>query len=106
MSRIRSSRTKVELAYKSKNIHLEYQPKDLLGKPDFIDWGNKLVIFIDGCFWHKCPKCYVEPKSNKSYWIPKLERNIIRGGEVGKAYKVAGWKVRRIWACELKKINL
>src|SRR3989344_8332996 len=90
MSKIRSKNTKPELKYKTDSKNLEYQPKDLFGKPDFIDWKNKQVVFIDGCFWHKCPKCFKKPKSNKKYWIPKIENNIIRDKEIGKAYNNAG----------------
>ena len=66
MSRIRSKNTKPELKHKAMNLHLEYQPK-IYGNPDFIDWKKKIVIFIDGCFWHKCPLHYKSPKTNKKY---------------------------------------
>jgi len=69
MSKIRSRNTKPELKHKAKNKGLEYQPK-AFGKPDFIDWKKKTAIFIDGCFWHKCPIHYKQPKSNKKYWMP------------------------------------
>ena len=102
MSRIRSSGTKVELKYKDRFSGQEYQPEGLFGKPDFVDWKNKTVIFIDGCFWHKCPIHWNEPKSNKKYWIPKLERNAVRDKEVKLAYQNSGWKVVRMWEHELK----
>ena len=100
MSRIRSSNTKPELRYKGKSIGLVYQPK-IFGRPDFINYKSKVVVFIDGCFWHKCPKHYIAPKSNKNYWIPKLRRNVVRDEEVRLSYKSAGWKVVRIWEHEL-----
>jgi len=102
MSRIRSKDTKPELRHKAKNLHLEYQPKGLLGNPDFIDWKKKIVVFIDGCFWHKCPIHYKQPKTNKKYWLPKLNRNVVRDKEVNLAYKNAGWKVVRIWEHDLR----
>ena len=101
MSRIRSRNTKPELNHKKKLIGFIYQPK-AFGNPDFINYQKKIVVFIDGCFWHKCPEHYVAPKSNKSYWIPKLTRNIIRDEEINFAYKYSGWKVVRIWAHEVK----
>ncbi len=101
MSKIRSRNTKPELKHKAKNKGLEYQPK-AFGKPDFIDWKKKTAIFIDGCFWHKCPIHYKQPKSNKKYWMPKLERNSIRDNEVNLAYQNSGWKVVRIWEHELR----
>ena len=103
MSRIRGKNTKPELKHKAKNLHLEYQPKSLFGSPDFIDWKNKTAIFIDGCFWHKCPIHYKAPKSNRKYWIPKLNKNVLRDGEVNLAYKNSGWKIVRIWEHNFKK---
>lgn len=101
MSKIRSRNTNPELKHKAKNFHLEYQPK-AFGNPDFIDWRKKTIIFIDGCFWHKCPVHYKEPKSNKKYWLPKLERNVTRDNEINVTYKNSGWKVVRIWEHELR----
>lgn len=101
MSRIRSRNTKPELNHKAKNLHLEYQPK-VFGKPDFIDWKKKIAVFIDGCFWHKCPKHYIAPKSNKKYWLPKLKKNVLRDKEINLAFNNFGWKVLRIWEHNLK----
>ena len=100
MSRIRSSGTKAELISKRKLKSFVYQP-DLYGRPDFADFKKKVIIFIDGCFWHKCPEHYIPPKSNKKYWLQKLERNAVRAEEVNKAYKTASWKVVRIWEHEV-----
>jgi len=63
--------------------------------------SRKVCIFVDGCFWHKCPKCYKEPNSNRSYWIPKLDKNIIRDKKQNKLLKKEGWKVIRIWEHEI-----
>ena len=100
MSKIRCRNTSPELILKEKFKSLEYQPKEF-GNPDFIDYKNKTVIFIDGCFWHKCPLHWNKPKSNKKYWLLKLDRNAVRDNEVNLAYKTAGWKVKRIWEHEL-----
>lgn len=101
MSRIRADRTKPELVMKEKLHEMEFQPK-MFGRPDFADLKNKKVVFIDGCFWHKCPIHFSEPKSNVKYWQPKLERNVVRAHEVEKAYINTGWKVIRIWEHEIK----
>jgi DNA mismatch endonuclease (patch repair protein) len=100
MSKIRSKNTSPELILKKQFKSWVYQPKEF-GKPDFIDYKKKLVVFIDGCFWHKCPIHGNKPKSNKKYWLPKLERNVIRDREVDLTYKFAGWKTKRIWEHEL-----
>jgi len=102
MSKIKSSHTKPELILKKYLKEFNHNPKRIFGNPDFINFKEKVVIFIDGCFWHKCPIHYKEPKSNKRYWIPKLEKNVIRDKENAIAYKNAGWGVIRIWEHELK----
>ena len=101
MSKIRSVNTIPERTLKSKFKGIKYQPK-LFGRPDFADLKNKKVIFIDGCFWHKCPKHFTEPKSNKVYWKNKMKRNVLRDKEVNLAYKNSGWKIIRIWEHELR----
>lgn len=101
MNRIRSKNTKPELNYKKKALGFDYHPK-LFGSPDFVSYSKKTAVFIDGCFWHKCPFHFIAPKSNKDYWIPKLEKNVLRDKEVEIAYKNSGWKVIRIWEHELK----
>ncbi|MDO8508147.1 MAG: very short patch repair endonuclease [Nanoarchaeota archaeon] len=101
MSQIKSFGTKVELKSKKELKSFVYQP-NLYGRPDFAELKNKTIIFIDGCFWHKCPKHYIKPKSNKHYWLPKLEKNVLRAKEVNLNYKASGWNIVRIWEHELK----
>jgi DNA mismatch endonuclease (patch repair protein) len=101
MSRIKSRNTKPELILKQKLKGFNYQP-NVFGNPDFIDWKNKIAVFIDGCFWHKCPKHFIEPKSNRTYWLPKLNKNTIRDKEINLAYKNSGWNVIRIWEHKLE----
>lgn len=87
--------------------HYEYQPK-AFGRPDFINYKRKIVLFVDGCFWHQCHLHSKIPKQNRNYWFPKLIRNVIRGKEVEIAYKKSGWKVVRIWEhtlCDLKRAS-
>ena len=100
MSRIRSKCTKIELLARKKLCKFIYQP-NLYGKPDFMHFKKKIVVFIDGCFWHKCPQHFIKPKSNKTYWLPKIEKNLLRAKEVDLAYRFAGWRVIRIWEHEL-----
>lgn len=101
MSKIRSSRTKPELALKKKLKGFKYQPNEF-GKPDFINYKKKTVIFIDGCFWHQCLIHSKKPKQNASYWLPKLKKNVLRDKEVNLAYENSGWKVVRIWEHDLR----
>ena len=75
----------------------------LPGKPDFTFKKEKVTVFVDGCFWHKCPKCYREPKTNADFWRNKIQTNVKRDRKVTNELRKAGWSVCRIWECRLKK---
>ncbi|KKU06672.1 MAG: V.TspMI, partial [Candidatus Collierbacteria bacterium GW2011_GWC2_45_40] len=60
-------------------------------------------IFIDGCFWHGCPKCKTNPKTNAKYWKTKIANNQKRDKEVKKQLVREGWKVLRFWEHEIKR---
>ncbi len=104
MSRIRSSKTKAELKLINffRSLGFKYQPKNVYGKPDFANSREKIAIFVDGCFWHKCPKHFIKPKSNVKFWEEKIRKNIKRDREVNKKLREIGWKIIRIWEHELK----
>ncbi len=72
------------------------------GKPDFSFSQKKLVIFIDGCFWHGCPFHYKSPTSNIDYWNNKVQKNKNRDIEVNNYYREKGWRVVRILEHEVK----
>jgi DNA mismatch endonuclease (patch repair protein) len=76
-----------------------HQP--LLGRPDFVFWSRRVAIFVDGCFWHGCPKHGRKPSSNRSYWLPKLRRNKNRDMTIKRALIKRGWIVIRIWEHDL-----
>jgi DNA mismatch endonuclease (patch repair protein) len=73
----------------------------LPGKPDFVFRKQRLAVFVDGCFWHGCPKHGRQPKSNRKFWRTKLSSNKNRDRFVNKALRQAGWRVLRIWEHEL-----
>lgn len=73
---------------------------DLRVKPDVVFTTKRLAIFVDGCFWHRCPIHGTEPSVNTSYWQPKLTRNVARDRRVDEALSSAGWLVIRIWEHE------
>lgn len=105
MSKIKSRNTKPELFLKKYLADFNYQPR-AFGRPDFLNYKKKIVIFVDGCFWHQCSLHSKIPKFNRKYWLPKLKRNLIRAKEVEFAYKKSGWKVIRIWEHDLPKIDM
>jgi DNA mismatch endonuclease, patch repair protein len=71
-------------------------------RPDFVFRDARLVVMVDGCFWHGCPKCFRHPKSNRKYWGPKLRANIARDGIATNVLKGAGWQVVRIWEHQMR----
>jgi len=77
-------------------------PGELPGKPDLVFEAAKLVVFLDGCYWHGCPKCYRPPTSNTSYWYEKFQRNKARDRRVGRLLRREGWRVVRIWEHEIE----
>lgn len=105
MSRVRRRNTKPELLLMPlmKKEGFVHQP-DIYGKPDFANFRKKTAIFVDGCFWHKCPKCFKLPKTNRKFWKDKINKNALRDTEVIFNYLSSGWKVRRIWEHEILSI--
>lgn len=101
MSRIRSKETKPELTLRKalwKQGVRGYRKYPLLpGKPDLLFPRVKLVVFVDGCFWHGCPIHYRSPKSNTDYWLPKIARNIARDQEQVEQLRCQGYVIIRIW---------
>lgn len=75
----------------------------LQGKPDFVFLKLRLAVFVDGCFWHGCPRCYSEPKSNRAFWRRKIAANKKRDHLVTRTLRKAGWRVLRIWEHDLAK---
>ena len=78
-----------------------HQP--LPGKPDFAFPREKVAVFVDGCFWHGCPRCHKEPRKNTEFWRNKVAGNKKRDRRVDRQLREKGWKVCRIWECRLKK---
>jgi len=109
MSRIRSKATKPELSVRhwlwSHNYRYRLNVKSVPGKPDIVLRKYRTAIFVNGCFWHGHEGCskYIVPKSNREFWISKIERNRERDRKEYNALKEAGWQVIVIWECLLKK---
>jgi DNA mismatch endonuclease, patch repair protein len=74
------------------------------GNPDFSWQRLKIAIFVDGCFWHGCPRCSnLKPKQNRQFWKKKIGGNIKRDELVTKTLKSKGWKVIRIWEHDIER---
>ena len=104
MSRIRGKNTGPELRLRRAlwSAGRRYRVQTSLpGRPDIVFPAAKLVVFVDGCFWHSCPQHGAIPKSNQSYWEPKLTRTRQRDEEVTIELTDLGWRVRRFWEHEI-----
>lgn len=78
-----------------------HQP--LPGKPDFVFRKEKVAVFVDGCFWHGCPRCYRPPATNKAFWTTKVTANRRRDRRVSRQLRGMGWRVARVWECGIRK---
>ena len=110
MSKVRSNNNKsTELAlinfFIENNITGWKRNYPVKGHPDFVFLDKKIVVFVDGCFWHGHDCRNTRPSDNAEYWQKKRERNIKHDKEVTAMFENRGWTVIRIWECELKKKN-
>jgi DNA mismatch endonuclease (patch repair protein) len=77
---------------------------NLPGRPDFSFPRDRIVVFVDGCFWHACPKCRRRlPKSNASFWRNKIESNTRRDRKNSRTLRSRGWRVFRVWEHSLSQ---
>ena len=76
---------------------------ELPGTPDFVFADERLIVFVDGCFWHGCPRCYRRPNSSQTYWDAKVRLNKRRDVRIARQLRRAGWRVIRIWECTLRE---
>ncbi len=79
------------------------QASDLPGVPDFVFDNERLAIFVDGCFWHGCPRCYRRPQSSQSYWDAKVQNNVSRDKRLRAKLRRQHWSVLRIWEHSLSE---
>jgi|SRR5579863_6358021 len=110
MSRIRfreNQTTEVRLVALLKELHITgwRRRSNLFGRPDLVFAKTKVAVFVDGCFWHHCPRCNFEPKSNRKYWTAKFARNQKRDKEVNRELRSRGWLVLRIREHELRNAD-
>jgi len=107
MSRIRGKNTGPEVKIRKmlfsggiRGYRVHY---DLPGKPDIVFVKKKIAVFIDGCFWHRCPVDFQEPQTRKEFWMKKIESNVARDERNTRQLAEAGWTVLRIWEHEVRK---
>ena len=111
MARIKSKNTKPELLVRkllfANGLRYRLHAKDLPGKPDIYIKKSKTVIDIRGCFWHAHDNCKLatKPKTNKNYWVTKIQNNKERDLVNQKLLEDLGFKVFIIWECEINNKN-
>ncbi|WP_250868175.1 very short patch repair endonuclease [Methanococcoides seepicolus] len=78
--------------------------KRAVGHPDIAYPGRKIAIFVNGCYWHRCPYCDLPlPKSNIEFWANKFKKNIERDAEKKRKLEDDGWTVLVFWECQIKE---
>jgi DNA mismatch endonuclease (patch repair protein) len=76
------------------------------GTPDIAFPGRHIAVFVQGCFWHRCPRCDIAvPRNNAEYWGPKFRRNVERDRDNVERLKRLGWRVITIWECDVLKLR-
>jgi len=109
MSKIRSNNTKPEVLFRKKlwgnGIRFSRKASNMPEKPDITLNKYKIAIFIDGEFWHgyRWEEKKKKLKANRGYWIPKIEKNILRDQQNNRKLKKTGWKVVRFWEHQINK---
>lgn len=79
-------------------------PSNLLGRPDIVFPKENLVLFVNGCYWHRCPYCKDGlPKTHRGFWRKKFETNVLRDRRIKARLKKEGWKVLVLWECQIRK---
>lgn len=77
--------------------------RKVFGTPDVSNRSRRIAIFVDGCFWHGCERCYKQPRTNSEFWKSKIERNQKRRDLVRKTLKKEGFRMLEIWEHEISK---
>lgn len=101
MSRVGHANTPIEIQLRKAvwqlggryRLHLSGVP----GRPDFGSRTRRVAVFVDGCFWHGCPKCYVEPARNLTYWRKKIAYNRHHRVDVLRRLRSDRWRVVQVW---------
>src|SRR4051812_38265580 len=104
MSRIRSTgnrstELRLAMAFRVRGITGWRRHVSLPGRPDFTFPKHRVAVFVHGCFWHGCKKCYREPTSNVAFWTAKLSRNKRRDRKAVRELRRTGYRVVTLWEC-------
>jgi len=105
MASIRGKNTRPEVTIRKilwkKGMRYRLHNKSVFGTPDISLKKRKIAIFVDGCFWHGCNRCYKEPKTNVEFWRNKIIQNKKRRIKVRRHLKKEGWRILEFWEHEI-----
>lgn len=109
MSANKSKNTKPEIAFRKalwtngiRGYRLHW--KKVPGRPDIAFPAKRIAVFVNGCFWHRCPHCQLpSPKSHSDFWMKKFEKNSLRDKNKIQLLWEADWKTVIVWECEIKE---
>jgi DNA mismatch endonuclease Vsr len=102
----KSTELKLIEIFKTNNIIGWRRNYPVKGHPDFAFVSAKIAIFVDGCFWHGHDCRNTQPKDNADYWSKKRNRNKKHDEDITRLFQKRGWRVIRIWECELKSSGI
>jgi DNA mismatch endonuclease (patch repair protein) len=106
MRRVKSKGSRLErllqISLWHRGIRYRKNVATLYGKPDIAMLGKGIVIFVDACFWHRCPEHCRKPHNNQDYWHEKIEKNKARDLNVTEYYIQKGWTILRFWEHDIK----
>lgn len=104
MSKVRGKDTKPELALRkalsARGARYRIHTTSLPGRPDLSNASKRVAVFVDGCFWHGCPRHFRLPKTRRAFWEEKIRRNKEKREQVRAAYS-PDWHVFEIFECDL-----
>lgn len=107
MARIKGRDTQIEMTIRRsiwrEGYRYRLHSKKLPGRPDIAFVYCRLAVFIDGCFWHRCPIHSTIPQNNRRFWLEKLEANKKRDLRIELELKNLGWHLLRFWEHEVEK---
>lgn len=106
MSKVKNKDSKIEVLLRkalwAEGFRYRKNDTNYFGKPDIVLPKYETVIFVDSCFWHRCPEHYGAPATRKEFWRKKINRNKDRDGEVNRHYKKKDWNIIRVWEHDVK----
>lgn len=99
----RSTEARMRMLIRATRLHGWRRHLPLPGRPDFAWPGKNVALFVDGCFWHGCPDCYIAPRNNADFWSKKVVENRRRDRRVASQLRRQGWSVVRVWECKIDR---